>query len=273
MTNSTALTPRRMTTRKWGKMTVAGAALGAAIAGPAAAGSIAPGPDLLWLAQATGTEGGEGGESGSAAVDVSDKVGILVSLAKLDAHLLTGMALMQAGSPEAAKAQIETATVEIYPTVEPSLRAQNAPLLDDALASLAKAEGVQGAERVAGASAAIVAARRAVAPSPKEVLAAVLALAREAADDFEKGIQNGTVVDMGEYQDARAYLIAARAMTVDLASADDAVVQGAAEKTLAALDSVIIEVPDVAPKGTVSADAALFLSAAARIELASYQVR
>jgi hypothetical protein len=265
---------RRVAMRKWSKLTVAGAAVGLAVSAPSlAAGLIAGGVEQLWLVQATGAEGGEGGESGSAAVKADDIVRLLVGLAKIEAHLLTGMELERSGDSDAAKAQFLVTVNEIYPGIAEPLKARKAPAFGDALQTLAKTSGAESEVGFQVVSAGIIAARTALAPSPKEALTAVLALVREAAVDFEAGVQAGLVVELGEYRDARAYLIVARAMTGDLGVSGDTVVQAAAEKSSKALDEVIATLPDVTPKGELSEDAGLILSAAARIELAAYQVK
>lgn len=268
---------RLVSARKWSAVT-AGVAVGLGLAGVAnAQQAIWTGPEKIWLAQAS-TEGGEGGEGGGAVAPVSEGLAVLVALAKLDAHLLTAFDLAAAGQAEDAEKQAEVSVDEIYPSIEGALAAAKAPGFEAELVAVEKAFEPGVAADVAKAAytefqAAQEAARVVLAPSAKDELAAVLALVRESAEDFEVGVKDGAVVELGEYQDARAYLLAARSILTRLSGAADAAVAGAAEKSAAAVDEVIAALPEVVPAGAVKADAGLILGAAARVELAAYQVK
>ena len=278
MENATGNPVRIVTGRKWTTLTFAGAAVGMAVVGAAAQGVADAGPEVLWLAQAATTEGGEGGETGAALAEADETVDILVRLSKIDAHILTGLDLVAAGRTDAALAQFDTTKVEIYKSVEATLKAHGAPAFDDALVGLSDAAkagkslaDLQAAHTAVRAG--LDAARTTIAPSAKDELAAVLALSREAAEDFAVGVTDGAIAELGEYQDARAYLLAARETLTRLSASDDAVVKKAAEKSAEALDGVIAALPDVAPEGIITADAGLILAAAAKVELALYPVK
>lgn len=269
---------RKVEARKWSSLGVAGAAVGLVMAGQAQAGSAGwPAPTQLWLAQAT-TEGGEGGESGAVAPAADDTVELLVRLTKIEAHILTGLDLLAAGDSTAAQEQFGVPKAEIYDTIEAALAAHQAPAFADRLAALtdaAKTANNAGdlAAAHADVQAGIEAARAAIAPLAKDELAAVLALTREAAEDFTAGVKDGKIAELGEYQDARAYLLAARQVVTRLEASGDAKVQKAANSSAEALDEVIAALPDVVPTGAIAADEGLILSAAAEVELASYQVK
>lgn len=269
---------RKVEARKWSSLTVAGAAVGLVMAGQAQAGSAGwPVPTPLWLAQAT-TEGGEGGESGAVAPAADDKAALLVRLAKIEAHILTGLDLLTAGDSAAAQEQFAVLKPEIYEAIEAALVVHQAPAFEDrleALSDAARTATTAGdlAAAHADVQAGIEAARAAIAPSAKEEFAAVLALTLESAEDFTAGVKDGGVTELGEYQDARAYLLAAREVLTRLAAADDAKVQKAANSSAEALDEVIAALPEVVPTGAIAANEALILSAAAKVELAAYQVK
>ncbi|MCX8508390.1 MAG: hypothetical protein ORN49_05850, partial [Rhodobacteraceae bacterium] len=236
-----------------------------------------PVPAQLWLAQA-GSEGGEGGEAGAVAPAADDTVELLTRLTKIEAHILTGLDLMAAGDKAGAEAQLATPKAELYETIEAALLAHKAPAFEDRLEALTTvAKSAVKPEDLAVAHQAvqegIEAARVAIAPSAADELAAVLALTRESAEDFTAGVKDGKIAELGEYQDARAYLLAARPVLTRLAGSDDAKVKQAADSSAAALDEVIAAMPEVVPTGEIAADEGLILSAAAKVELASYQVK
>lgn len=279
MAQNSGIPTRAVIARKWTSLTVAGAAVGLAVAGTAVAqGATLGGAETLWLAQTSSTEGGEGGEAGAASVEAGDTVDLLVRLSKIEAHILTGLDLTAVGQAEAAQAQFDTPKAEIYETIEAALTAHNAPAFEEALVALSEAAKAGKAPDElqavhATVQAGIEAARSGIAPSAKDELAAVLALTREAGEDFEAGVKDGAIAELGEYQDARAYLLAARETLTRLSASDDAVVKKAAEKSAEALDGVIAALPDVAPQGAITADQGLFLAAAAKVELAAYPVK
>ena len=279
-TNKTPIRP--VQARKWSSLRLAGTAAGLMVAGAAAAAGAKtvpmPGLQGLWLVQAAGVEGGEGGEGGAAAVRADDKADLLVALTKIEAHILTGLDLQAAGQAEAAAEQLGVPKAEIYGTIAAALDSYKAPAFAAALEALSAAgqagkSAAELAQAHVAVQAGLEAARVAIAPMPKEELAAVLALTREAAQDFSAGVKDGEIAELGEYQDARAYLLAAGETLARLAGSDDAVVKKAAEKSAAALDEVTSALPGVAPEGAVTAEEAQFLAAAAKVELAIYPVR
>ena len=272
---------RPVIARRWTGLVATGVAVGLAVSGAAQAaapttGGIAPAADHLWLI--AGSEGGEGGESGAAPVGSDATVELLVGLAKVEAHALSGLDLAAAGQGEAGVTQLQAAKDEILAQIAPALAARKTPLFEAELLALTDAVAA-GKDAVAlgdahvALQAGLEAARAAIAPSAHDELAAVLALTRESADDFTIGVKDGQIAELGEYQDARAYLLATNETLVRLSGSADATVKAAADKSAAALAPVIAGMPDVAPTGTVTMDSATILSAAARIELASYPVK
>lgn len=272
---------RPVIARRWTGLVATGVAVGLAVSGAVQAaapmtGGIAPAADHLWLI--AGSEGGEGGESGAAPVGSDATVELLVGLAKVEAHALSGLDLAAAGQGEAGVTQLQAAKDEILAQIAPALAARKTPLFEAELLALTDAVAA-GKDAVAlgdahvALQAGLEAARAAIAPSAHDELAAVLALTRESADDFTIGVKDGQIAELGEYQDARAYLLATNETLVRLSGSADATVKAAADKSAAALAPVIAGMPDVAPTGTVTMDSATILSAAARIELASYPVK
>lgn len=281
MSKTEVLKARPVTARRWTGMMVAGVAVGMAVSGAAQAGTpmtggVAPTADQLWLV--SGTEGGEGGESGAAPVGADATVELLVGLAKVEAHALSGLDLAAAGQTEAGVEQLHAAKADIFENIEGALKERKAPIFEANLLALTDAVAVgkdAGALEAAHATlqAGIEAARAAIAPSAHDELAAVLFLTHEAADDFTAGVKDGQIAELGEYQDARAYLLAANETLTRLSGSADATIKAAADKSAAALAPVIAGLPDVVPTGALTMDSATILAAAARIELASYPVK
>lgn len=269
---------RPVTARRWTGLMGAGVAVGIAVGGAAQGATALAGaaPDRLWLV--AGTEGGEGGEGGAAPISADATVDLLVALTKIEAHALTGLDLVAAGQAKAGAEQVHAAHAEIFEAIEPALVERKAPLFESDLRALTSAidAGKDAAALTVaheGLKAGLEAARTAIAPTPHDELAAVLALTREAAEDFDKGVKDQKIAEMGEYQDARAYLLAATETLTRLSSSADTKVQTAAKASAAALAPVIAGLAEVAPSGAIAMDNATILSAAARIELASYPVK
>lgn len=275
---------RRVAAKGWGGLALAGMAMGLAVAPVAHAASavagqtgLAPaGAESLWLA--AGTEGGEGGEGGAAAVAPDATVDLMESLYKIEARALTAVDLAAAGDGKAAEATVESAREKVFENIEDALTKRKAPMFEEALVDLGM-EVAKGTDATAVSeaqdrlAAGIEKARAQIAPTPREELAAMLALTRDAAEDFGKGVKDGALADAGEYRDARGYLKAVRAALARLSGSADPVVKEAADKSAAALDPVIAAMGEVAPQGPIKADQQMILAAAARIELASYPVK
>jgi len=272
---------RPVKARRWTGLVGAGVAVGIAVGGAAQgatalAGGVAAAPERLWLA--AGTEGGEGGEGGAAPIAADATVDLLVALTKIEAHALTGLDLVAAGQAKAGAEQVHAAHEEIFEAIEAALVERKAPLFEADLRALTSAlEAGKDASALTaahdGLKTGLEAARVVIAPTAHEELAAVLALTREAAEDFGAGVKDQKIVELGEYQDARAYLLAANETLARLSSSADTKVQTAAKSAAAALAPVMAGLADVAPTGAITMDTATILSAAARIELASYPVK
>lgn len=277
MVNDSKKPLRLVKARTWsgiGLSLAAGLAMGA----PAEAAGIGEiGPERLWLAQA---EGGEGGESGASVEDLGAEatVGILTEIGEIEGNLLSGVAFFRAGQTDKAVQHFSHPRADIYPVIEEALAARKVPPFETELDALTKAAtddpaGVEAA--FTAAMAAIGSARVALAAEPRDEFAALVALVRNAGVDLEKGIKDKAVADAGEYEDGWGYVEAARIWAARLAELPDEKAKKAAAKAMAALGEVAAGLPGVAPGAgvAVATDSGLVLSAAARIELASYGVK
>ncbi|MCB2127197.1 MAG: hypothetical protein H6897_06070 [Rhodobacteraceae bacterium] len=270
--------PRPVTPRGWVSLTLAGTAIGLAVAGPAAADTPLDGPERLWLAQ--GTEAGEGGEAGEAGTEASgdEVVDLLKDLGLIEGHLRAGVALYRAGLADQAAHHMKHPQDEIYDELSFHLADFGAEGFAEELTALATAvESGQPVEAVDAALAevlkAIAGARGHANASDAEGARAMVAILRQAADEYGDGVKDGGVTELQEYQDAWGFLEAVRDQAAHMAGEEDAAKKTFGEKTLAALDTAREALPDVSPEGRTLGDASALHAAVATVELAAYQLR
>ncbi|OYX44966.1 MAG: hypothetical protein B7Z02_02700 [Rhodobacterales bacterium 32-67-9] len=271
-------TPRRVSPSAWTTLTLAGAAVGLAISGPAAAAGFGNGPEKLWLAQATeGGEGGEGGEAGASAGG-DEVVEFLTDLGLIEGHLRAGVALYRAGLADQAATHMKHPQDEIYDELSYHIADFGAEGFAEQLTALAGA--VEAGAPVETVDAALADVLREIAEAREHANAseaaeaqAMVAILRQAADEYAEGVKDGTVTELHEYQDAWGFVEVAREQAVHMAGEDDAVEKAFGEKAVAALDEAREALPDVSPEGKTLGDASILHSAAAKIELAAYKLK
>lgn len=277
MTDSTPKI-RVVTPKGWSALTLAGAAFGLAVAGPAKAGPLPQGPETLWLAQAT--EGGEGGEGGEAGTQASgdEVVEFLTDLGLIEGHLRAGVALYRAGLADQAASHMKHPQDEIYDELSYHLADFGAKGFADELTALAGAvEGGQPVETVEAALAEVLKeiaeARDHAGASEAAEAQAMVAILRQAADEYGAGVKDGNVAALHEYQDAWGFVEVVRAQAEHMAGEDDAAEKAFGQKALAALDEARVALPDVSPEGRTLGDASALHAAAATVELAAYRLK
>ncbi|WP_413872252.1 hypothetical protein [Albidovulum sp.] len=275
-----------MTPRGWTALSLAGAAIGLAVGGPATAaglgnspGGSVGGPETLWLAQAA-TEGGEAGEAGEAgaAMGGDETVDLLYDLGVLEGALRAGVALYRAGRAEAAAPHLKRPEDDSYDELTYHLAdagAEGFPAELTALADTARADKPVAEVEAAFAAvlAKIDAARGKAGASEAAEAAAIVAILRKAADDHAEGVRDGRLAEPGEYQEAWGLAEVARRLAGKMAAEDDAAEKAFGEKTLAALDAARPALPDVAPEAAPPGDASALFAAAATAELAAYRLK
>ncbi|MEZ5777707.1 MAG: hypothetical protein R3E44_05020 [Paracoccaceae bacterium] len=270
--------PRRVEPRRWTTLTLAGTAVGLAVAGTGHAAGFDPvdmtGPETLWLAQ---SEGGEAGESGAAA-DAEPEVALLARLGLIEGHLRTSQALYQAGDADMAATHAAHPRAEVYEEIEHELEEIGADQFEAELEALSEAiEGGKDSTAVGDAYdmvfARIDAARGAAKASDKEALEALVRLVRTAGDEYDHGVKDGAVDELPEYQDAWGFIQAARRQAEALAASDNETVAGVGAVAIAELDGLADALPGVQPEGGIKGDTGMLLAAAAKIELAAYKVK
>lgn len=267
--------PRVVDPQTWSALTLAGAAVGLALAGPAQAAGPTGGPERIWLAQTS--EGGEAGEAG--AVESGDEVvDLLADLGLLEGHLRAGVALYRAGLADQAAAHMKRPEDDIYDELFHHLSDFGAAGFPAELTALADAvETGQTPDAVEAALdavlAAIGAARGTSNASEAAEARAMVAILRRAAEAYEAAVSGGAVTDPEEYQEAWGFVETVRAQAGHMANEDDAAEKAFGETALAALDAAREALPDVSPEGRTPGDASILHAAAARIELAAYRLK
>lgn len=271
---------RRVSPRSWATLTLAGAALG--LAAPAAFavdlhGTHTAAPEKLWLAQSTeGGEGGEGGEAG--AIQGDDSVALLTGLGLIEGHLRAGIALYKEGEVDQAKTHMKHPQDEIYTALLPLLEKAGAEDFSTDLTKLATAvESGAKAEEVDAAFAdvahEIAEAREKAGGGEAAEGAAIVAILRQAADEYAIGVKDGKIVELHEYQDAWGFVETSRALLTHMAGEEDAKEKAFGEKSLAALDEAAVALPSVLPAEGTLGDATALNAAAATVELAAYKLK
>jgi hypothetical protein len=270
--------PRLVTPQGWSTLTLAGAAIGLAVAGPAKAGSLPQGPETLWLAQAAEAgEGGEGGEGGAGA-SKDEVVDFLKDLGLIEGHLRAGVALYRAGLADQAASHMKHPQDDIYDELSYHLADFGAEGFAEELSALATAvEGGQPVEAVeaalAGVLKEIAEAREHAGATEAAEAQAMVEILRQAADDYDEGVKDGKIAEREDYQDAWGFVEVVRAQAEHMAGEDDATEKAFGDKALAALDEARAALPDVSPEGKALGDAAALHVAAATIELAAYKLK
>jgi hypothetical protein len=216
----------------------------------------------LWLAQATGGEGGEGG----APADASAGSALLIELGKLEAHVQAAARLYDAGAVDEAAALASHPEAEFMEELRSRLSlaglADVTPEIDALIEELLTRENV--APAFDAAIAAIREAERSAGIGARDRYDAILQLARDAASEYMHGVENGQVVDIVAIEEARGFLNAANEL-VD-AEADGETGQRVADLITMAEIAFPGEEPFVA-------DPSILHGTAARIEIAALSVK
>lgn len=216
----------------------------------------------------SGESEGEGEGAGLSGDPATDDVAYLKLLGLARGHLIAFYELYTAGARDMAQTHAKHPGSELYQDMAKGFASRGKPGFAAELENLAEQAAV-GSD-VTEEYSAVVEAINAHAPStkPAVVLLAVSEMVRTAADEFDIGVEeDGSVVNMHEYQDAYGFLVAGRDMlsgidTNDM-NASDAIslAHEQIELALASFDGLTAE--------TTEGRASTLYGAAARIEIAA----
>lgn len=220
---------------------------------------------------------GEGAASsegeGEGATGAADKPAYLAQLMMLEGHLKAGAALYAAGEGSQAAVHMKHPHDELYMTLAPMLTAWGARDISSELNALTSA--VESGMPVSAVEEAFVSLRSAATraadaskPTLKETLLAAAKTLRQAADEYNEGVEDGKVVNAKEYQDAYGFtgVVVERLAAVEGANeAEKAAVAVSREQAALALAIVPAVTPPAKPEGKAST----IYGAATRMELAA----
>jgi len=220
---------------------------------------------------------GEGGEGGGAADLTRDDAAYLGQLGLVRGHLWVGVQLYKAGHKDMALTHMKHPGDELYSGLKPAFAARDEEGFAAALSALADAvEQEQSVEvveqRHRELEAGIADAENLQSASLKVALGSIERMVRTAAEEYAIGVRNGEIVNAHEYQDAYGFVEAAKARLALLNEVQRQESPDAVAEVEAQLNTVASLWPALVPEGNVEGDASTLYGAAARIQLAGWEL-
>ncbi len=224
-------------------------------------------------------EGGEGeGGEGAGPVDLTkDDAAYLGQLGLVRGHLWVGVQLYKAGHKDMALTHMKHPGDELYAGLEPAFDARDEQGFADALSALAEAvergQSVEVVEqRHAELEAGIADAENLQNVSLKIALGSIERMVRTAAEEYAIGVRSGEIVNAHEYQDAYGFVEAAKSRLARLTNSQRQESNEAVAEVEAQLNSLSSLWPALVPDGNVEGEASTLYGAAARIQLAGWEL-
>lgn len=215
------------------------------------------------LTVALALAGGVLAGSSLAQTAITDKVGLLSGLAKMESDLQLGMLFLQDGLTNPEGSHFTHPRKETLPQVKDALLAAGVPDLDPLLQKL-EAGGEKEAVTAAYGEvlAALITARETLKPESRERVQAIVAQTRDVVGE----INTSGPTEVANFQDSWAMLMVARSQ-VDLLmrDADPAIAKAASDMALV-LDDVILSMPDPNQSAPIDVDPAPFQAALDKLE-------
>ncbi|KKN89821.1 hypothetical protein LCGC14_0233860 [marine sediment metagenome] len=214
-----------------------------------------------------GGEGGEGGESGGSVDLNTDDAAYFAELSKMRGHLMAAEALLEAGETEMAAPHLKHPLKENYEALEAAFEARSVPEFEATLETMEASDPANSADaltKIAEARKAIDVAGEGIDPSAKAH--GVVALLREAAQEYEEGVKDGKVEELAEYQDAYGFVRAADSVMQGLSGDIPAEAAAALNEALSTLKDAL---PSAVPPQDDLMDSGAFSAAVAQAELAA----
>lgn len=234
---------------------------------------------MLQVAAAGEGAGGEGeGGEGAGSVDLAQNdAAYLAQLGLVRGHLWVGVQLYKAGHHDMALTHMKHPGDELYAGLKPALAARDESGFADALSALA--EAVEQQESVANVEARHADLERGVADAEdlhaadlKTVLLSIERMVRISAEEYAIGVKSGKIVNAHEYQDALGFVEAAKNRLELLSDPQRQESPDAVAEVAEQLELVGKLWPALVPEGTLEGDASELYGAAARIQLAAWEL-
>lgn len=229
----------------------------------------------MTLAMASEGEGGGEGEGSATAGSLqTDDQAYLTRLGLIRGHLRVGYELYRDGHTAMAITHMKHPRDELYKGLVPALQVRGADTFDAALSTLAdRVIADAGETSVSDAYAelerAIIKAEAVTDSSLELSLLSIMDLLRTAGEEYALGVENGTIVNRHEYQDAYGFTEIAKQRLRDLPDSTRAQSPETVEKVTVLLDVLDGLWPDIAIGHRVDGEASLLYGTAARIEIAA----
>lgn len=235
----------------------------------------------MQLAAAMGEGEGEGGEGegeGGGAVDLTtNDAAYLGQLGLVRGHLWVGVQLYKAGHTDMALTHMKHPGDELYAGLKPALAARDESGFAEELTALAEAvEKTLSAEvverRHMELEKAIANAENLHTASLGTVLMSIERMVRTAADEYAIGVKAGEIVNMHEYQDSYGFVEAAKARLAVLSDMQREESPEAVAEVKDQLNAVSGLWSGLTPEDKLDGDASKLYGAAARIQLAAWEL-
>lgn len=221
-----------------------------------------------------------GGGEAEGAVDIdltTNDAAFLGQLGLVRGHLWVGVQLYKHGHKDMALTHMKHPGDELYAGLLPALEARDNDGFAEELSALANAvENGESEETVEQRhrelEEAVATAENAADDSLKTALLGIERMVRVAAEEYAIGVKNGEIVNAHEYQDAMGFVEIARIRLANLTDAQRAEGPGIVDEVSAQLELVRPLWPMLVPEGNIDGDASTLYGAAARIQLAAWDL-
>ncbi|WP_347330756.1 hypothetical protein [Marinimicrobium locisalis] len=223
-------------------------------------------------------EGGEGEGEGGGAVDLTtNDAAYLGQLGLVRGHLWVGVQLYKAGHTDMALTHMKHPGDELYTGLKPALAARDEDGFAEALTALAEAVEQEQPTNVVerrymALEKGIADAENLHTASLGTILMSIERMVRTAADEYAIGVKEGEIVNMHEYQDSYGFVEAAKARLKLLSDMQREESPEAVAEVKDQLNAVSGLWSGLAPDGNVKGDASKLYGAAARIQLAAWEL-
>jgi sirohydrochlorin ferrochelatase len=209
----------------------------------------------------------------------TDDTAYLAQLGLIRGHLNVATDLYQQGAIDAAKMHMKHPTDELYTALVPAFDARDVSGFAEQLerlAALVKQEASWPKVKAAHLdleTAIEASATGASAANVRTRLKVVVQLVRTAAEEYEVGVKNGTVIDAAEYQDALGFVRIAGTIVDAIDAGSDDNIKSALGKIKLQLQGIKPAWPGAIAPEKIETDSSLIHDTLAKIEIAAGSVK
>ena len=239
----------------------------------AAAGQPANSGKAMLLADSSGESGGEGGAG--TAPELESDLEFFTAVSMVEAHAILAVEL--SGSASAAEHLMHPAQ-ELFKELLPELERRKLPGFIPALDALAAAitqrkPAPEVKAELAKLSHALTATRGPLMAKAEIAVPVALRLMRKAVNEYAEGVKDGKIAELEEYQDAWGITATARDIIANLPAAERSEYAGPVAEIEAEFAKLKEAWPSLDGATPITADPGLLAAAAARMELAAFEIK